>query len=127
MIIIVAGLFIGYRLVSHMLSPGTGDDPSPRQPSDPRKAADDEGKRSRPWTWHDTSALPQGAPTRSWYQTLGVSETASRAAIDDAYRQQISQYHPDKVATMGEEIRRVAEVRTKEINAAYDLAARLRR
>ncbi|WEN15060.1 J domain-containing protein [Rhodanobacter sp. AS-Z3] len=120
-IIIVAGLFIGYRLVSYMLSPGTGDDdPRSRPPPDPRHAADEGRERPRPWGWHDTAAPP-------WYETLGVSETASREQIDSAYRQQISQYHPDKVATMGEEIRRVAEARTKAINAAYDVAVGIRR
>ena len=45
-------------------------------------------------------------------------------AIDRAYRLQISQHHPDKVATLGEDIRRLAEARTKEINAAYEVAVR---
>lgn len=125
-IIIVAGLFVGYRLVSYMLSPGTGDDdkrtPPPR---DSRHTADNERGRSQSWTWHDTAAPPT-APLPAWYDTLGVAETASREQIEQAYRQQISQYHPDKVATLGEQIRRVAEARTKDINAAYDMAMKLR-
>jgi DnaJ-domain-containing protein 1 len=31
----------------------------------------------------------------------------------------MSQYHPDKVATLGPEIRALAEQRAKELNAAY--------
>jgi len=108
-IIVVAGLFIGYRLVSYMLSPGTGDD----------------DKRSPPPFDPPDAAATVSA--RTWYQTLGVPETANRDTIENAYRQQIRQYHPDKVATMGEDIRRLAETRTKEINAAYDTAMRLRR
>lgn len=118
-VIILAGLFIGYRLVSYMLSPGTGDDDKPSRPSpDHRKAVDDGEGHPHAWIWHD-------AP--GWYQTLGVAESASREDIERAYRAQISQYHPDKVATLGEDIRRVAEARTKEINAAYEIAVRLRR
>ena len=33
----------------------------------------------------------------------------------------ISQYHPDKVAQMGEEIRAVANAKSREINAAYEI------
>ena len=118
-VIILAGLFIGYRLVSYMLSPGTGNDDKPSRSSpDHRKAVDDGGGRSQAWAWRDASG---------WYQTLGVAESASREEIERAYRVQISQYHPDKVATLGEDIRRVAEARTKEINAAYEIAVRLRR
>ena len=32
---------------------------------------------------------------------------------------QISEYHPDKVAKMGDEIRAVAERKSKQINVAY--------
>lgn len=121
-IIILAGLFIGYRLVSYMLAPGTGD-ADERPASGSGEAADEEREPPRPWTWHDTSTPPPAsAPT--WYQTLGVAESASREEIDRAYRLQISQHHPDKVATLGEDIRRLAEARTKEINAAYEAAVR---
>ena len=124
-IIIVAGLFIGYRFVSYMLSPGTGDDDKhSRQPPDARMAEDYEDERSRAWGWHDTSTSPPPALAPTWYQTLGVEESASREEIERAYRKQIGQYHPDKVATLGEDIRRVAEARTKEINAAYASASR---
>jgi DnaJ like chaperone protein len=58
---------------------------------------------------------------------LGVAESASLAEIDHAYRMQISQYHPDKVARLGDDIRQLAEARSKEINGAYDIAIRLRR
>lgn len=125
-VIIVAGLFIGYRLVSYLLSPGTGDPEKPVRPSpDQDRPTDPEQERSRAWRWHETS-LPETS-ARTWYQTLGVAESASREEIDRAYRQQISQHHPDKVATLGLEIRQLAEARTKEINAAYDTAMRLGR
>lgn len=35
------------------------------------------------------------------------------------YRQQMGLCHPDKVAALGPELRKVAEERTKAINAAY--------
>ncbi|MCW5206112.1 TerB family tellurite resistance protein [Desulfobulbus sp. F5] len=51
---------------------------------------------------------------------LGVDETADFAVIKKAYRQLSMQYHPDKVAHLGAEFKRVAEEKMKEINAAYD-------
>lgn len=60
-----------------------------------------------------------------WSLVLGVSANASREQIVAAYKQKISQYHPDKVANMGEEIRDLAERRSKEINAAYHAALKV--
>jgi DnaJ like chaperone protein len=51
---------------------------------------------------------------------LGVDETADFAVIKKAYRTLSMQYHPDKVAHLGAEFKRVAEEKMKEINAAYD-------
>ena len=47
-------------------------------------------------------------------------EKQLRAEIKKAYQALIQQYHPDRVADMGPELRDVAEERTKEINAAYE-------
>ena len=62
---------------------------------------------------------------RQWHDVLGVPASASLSEIKIAYRRQIARYHPDLVATMGEEIRKVAETHTKEINEAYALACKL--
>ncbi|MCH9693574.1 MAG: co-chaperone DjlA [Gammaproteobacteria bacterium] len=57
------------------------------------------------------------------YVALGVSPDAAPADIKRAYRKLISQNHPDKLASRGlpESMRAVAEERSREINAAYDL------
>ena len=54
-----------------------------------------------------------------WPKILGVSPVATVGEIKAAYQKLMSQYHPDKVATLGTEIRVVAERKSKEINAAY--------
>ncbi|MFC5571433.1 DnaJ family molecular chaperone [Lysobacter yangpyeongensis] len=61
------------------------------------------------------------------YAVLGLTDEASDAEIDRAYRRLISQYHPDRMAGAAEELRRRAEVRSREINAAYDRIQTLRR
>ena len=62
----------------------------------------------------------------SWFRILEVSVDASWMEISAAYKRQVRQYHPDKVATLGIEIRSLAEAKTKQINAAYDYATKLR-
>lgn len=67
---------------------------------------------------------PRAAPPTAmpWYVVLDVDRSASRADITAAYRSRISQYHPDKVARMGAEIRALAEQKSAQINAAYETA-----
>lgn len=59
-----------------------------------------------------------------WFLILEVAHGATREEIERAYKIKISQYHPDKVAQLGIEIRELAEAKSKEINAAYDYAMR---
>ncbi len=61
------------------------------------------------------------------YRVLGVTEDASDAEVDQAYRRLISQYHPDKLVGVAEELRREAEAKASDINAAYDRIQTLRR
>ena len=75
------------------------------------------GARSEPPRPAPQSAMP-------WYVVLDVDRSASRAQITAAYRARISQYHPDKVARMGPEIRALAEKKSAEINTAYETALR---
>jgi DnaJ domain len=53
------------------------------------------------------------------YRTLGVSETASDAEIEQAYLHLIAQQHPDRLVGLARELRRQAEKKARGINAAY--------
>ena len=57
------------------------------------------------------------------YAALGVTPESTPPEIKRAYRKLISQNHPDKLAARGlpESMRPVAEERSRELNAAYDL------
>uniref|UniRef100_UPI0040563B82 DnaJ domain-containing protein n=1 Tax=Candidatus Electrothrix sp. TaxID=2170559 RepID=UPI0040563B82 len=71
--------------------------------------------------YHRGSAGSGSAPSEQHYYTvLGVEQGADFSAIKKAYRKLSMQYHPDKVAHLGDEFKGVAEEKMKEINAAYD-------
>lgn len=61
------------------------------------------------------------------YGVLGLTDEASDAEVDQAYRRLISQYHPDRMAGAADELRRQADAKAREINAAYDRIKTLRR
>jgi len=53
------------------------------------------------------------------YTVLNVPNDASSEEIKKAYRELANKYHPDKVLHLGEEFRKLAEKRFKEIEKAY--------
>lgn len=69
------------------------------------------------------SARPAGKRLDDAYEALGLKPDASDSEIKRRYRRLMSENHPDKLASRGlpESMRAVAEERTREINAAYDL------
>ena len=58
------------------------------------------------------------------YAVLGISRTAGPKEIQTAYRERMREYHPDKVAHLGEDLQKLAHQRSLEIQQAYQ---RLRR
>lgn len=100
-LVIVAGAAIGYWVVSLLLEK--------KRPARPASA-------SRP---QDPAEPPPAAGPRPWHEVLGVAADASPAEIRTAYRTLMSQYHPDKVASLGPELRDLAERKSREITQAY--------
>lgn len=54
-----------------------------------------------------------------YYEVLGLKPGAGSEEIKSAYRALSMKYHPDKVNHLGEEFRKVAEEKMKELNGAY--------
>ena len=65
-------------------------------------------------------------PRNDPYRILGLTEDATDAEVDLAYRRLIAQYHPDRLAGAAPELRRQAEAKAREINTAYDRIQTLR-
>lgn len=61
----------------------------------------------------------QAASADRDFEILGLAPGASWDEIRKAYRNLSMQYHPDKVNHLGEEFKRVAEEKMKELNVAY--------
>lgn len=56
----------------------------------------------------------------SAYKILGIDSNATDDEIKKAYREMAKKYHPDKVAYLGEDVRKSAEQKLQEVNEAYE-------
>ena len=95
--VILFGLFAGYWVVARLFfhSPKSTD-----------------GMR--------TGGAPPIRPVEpQWYEILQVAPSAGEQEIRDAYKGMISQYHPDKVDHLGQEIKDLANRKSQEITVAY--------
>jgi hypothetical protein len=55
----------------------------------------------------------------SWYEILGLSQSATIEEVRKAYKALIKKNHPDRVHDMSPALRELAESETKKVNAAY--------
>lgn len=88
--------------------------PTPRRP---RASSGGGQSRSRPAT-----PPPPSSPSAVEAQhraTLLLRGPLTASSLRAAYLRQVAAYHPDRVATLGVKLRRLAEEETKNINAAY--------
>ncbi|WDP88799.1 MAG: DnaJ domain-containing protein [Desulfobacter sp.] len=114
----------------------------PGRPTRPgRKAASDSGNRSKGpgsqpgsgtgnqkaaggpgSTAGQTGRPPSGKRPgkKSPHEILGVPPDASRREIQQAYKEKIKQYHPDKLSHLGKEFADLANEKFLEIQAAYE-------
>jgi DnaJ like chaperone protein len=63
---------------------------------------------------------PPGPQRADPYLVLGLERNANENEIKRAYRKLMSQHHPDKLGDVPDELKRRAEERAREINAAYE-------
>jgi DnaJ like chaperone protein len=122
---LIGGVAVGFCIVYIMLSAGA-------KPKRQVQARNRFGQQGQQWQQQRQEQprqqrqhyRPEPSIAERWFLILDVPQSAALAEIERAYKVKISQYHPDKVAQMGIEIRELAEAKSKEINAAYDYATR---
>jgi DnaJ like chaperone protein len=54
------------------------------------------------------------------YKVLEIEKSASNDEIKKAYRSMAVKYHPDKVAYLGDDIRKSANEKFQKVNEAYE-------
>ncbi|MBN8726718.1 MAG: co-chaperone DjlA [Xanthomonadales bacterium] len=70
--------------------------------------------------WAGSAPPPAGPAALDPYGVLGVARGADERTLKQAYRKLISQNHPDKLGNVPDELKRRAERRAVEINAAWE-------
>jgi uncharacterized membrane protein YkvA (DUF1232 family) len=77
--------------------------------------------RTRSRTGSGDSRSPIDSPSGGDpYAVLGLRPGASSDEVTRAYREKMKLYHPDRVSGLGEELQRVANDKTIEIQRAYE-------
>jgi len=85
---------------------------------------------SEQWSYYhstppdDTSDDEHTRSDIDYHTVLGVPLGASQEEIHAGYRNRMHEYHPDKVAHLGPELRSLAERKSKLINEAYEALRR---
>ena len=82
-----------------------------------RATRDSEGQGQREGSSPGQAAAPEGSFDP--YEVLGIPPSATREAIRVAYKARMTEYHPDKVAHLGEELQELAHRKALEIQKAY--------
>ena len=54
------------------------------------------------------------------YKVLGLTKDATDDEVRKAYRKLALQYHPDRVATLGDDVKEAAKKKFQELNDAKD-------
>lgn len=54
------------------------------------------------------------------YKILEIDSSASDEEVKKAYRRMAAKYHPDKVAYLGEDVKKAANEKFQKLNAAYE-------
>lgn len=73
------------------------------------------------------SIMAQFRPTNdSNYRILEIDPDATDDEVRRAYRKMAVKYHPDKVATLGEDVQKAAEEKFKAVSQAYEAICRER-
>lgn len=128
MLVIVGGLFLGYLIVTIIMekkNSAASQEPNVNESSSSFKKNTSRDKSTNQHTNQKHSFKENHNPT-SWYLVLEVSESAALSEITVQYKRKIRDYHPDKVASLGKELRELAEFKSKEINSAYEYAKRIK-
>ena len=138
-LVVVVGAFIGgYLLLSFIIKtiwpkqpPHEADHPRPSSDGRPASPAPDASDFDSHADWNRRQDRPGGwtqpQPAHSEFESeeqrharaLGLKTPVTISQVKTAYRDMLAKYHPDKVDHLGDDIKLIAQQRTREITAAY--------
>ena len=127
-ITVIGGLYIGYIIMTKLMNESeknTADESKPKENSSSSKDQYKDEQKSNQNT-NEKQSTQDDFISKNWFRILETNPSASEAEISIQYKRKIREYHPDKVANLGRELRELAEFKSKEINAAYEFAKRLK-
>ncbi len=105
-LVLIAGLTVGYWIVSKVIDNFDCDD-------------------GHPLGEHVAAPAAAGADADApWHEVLNVPPDASAEQIRQAHRLLMQQYHPDRVATLSADLKLLAERKSGEIERAFERAMR---
>jgi DnaJ-class molecular chaperone len=121
-------VIVGCGLVGFMIVNAVIDNRRARsgQQSDPGKSRSEHPEGATRESNQQDQKVEEGNP-RPWWDVLNVDKNAAPDQIKEAFRREISKYHPDRVEGLGIELRELADRKSKEVNLAYAIAKRQRR
>jgi len=98
----------------------TAQGASPKHNDDAFSANSKKKKKTDYYKSDQSAHSPKGTHTESYYEILGIPESASIEEIKKAYRNKMLEYHPDRTGGLGEKIKTVATEEAKKINRAFE-------
>ena len=118
LLVVGVAALAGYWLVSFLLKerkPPAAKAPASEGMGAGTKSEAGQESEEAPGDWKSDR---QPKPLR-WEEVLGVSSASNVEEIRGAYQRLLSQYHPDKVASLGPDLRDLANRKSQEITQAY--------
>lgn len=103
------------------------DDELRRIIDDLNKQKDNEASKSKGSEYKQAASGGQSAMTYDRaYSILQINPNAATDDIKAAFKQRMKEYHPDRVSTLGEELKQLAQKKTQKINEAYTFLKKTR-
>lgn len=114
--------FLDDKTAQLVLYPFGQKKPEPRQEDKINEQEPKPNSQSSRKSHNENLKIPQKRELslKDCYAILDISPDCDLAAIRKAYKQKISEYHPDKVALLGDKLKKLAVEESKMINAAYE-------
>ena len=70
--------------------------------------------------FHSIAAMFKRQNVSTAYEILEIDSSATDAEVKKAYRKMAVKYHPDKVAQLGEEVKKAAKEKFQKVQEAYE-------